>query len=184
MRKLKKHHLKKMAKKDKTEFIIFLILVSVLVITLLIYSSSKNKQNLSANNFSSVESGKRPDIPTPTRTPRKIPHGKMEFSVGQSDKTVPQLSKGSIDPYDPENGTTQTMTIAVKHSQPVDKVTATLKTDNATSQPYFFRLVKGTNTDGEWQGSWKVTDTYLYTYVLTLNAVSSDSLGMASIALR
>lgn len=175
-----------MNKKDKTEFIIFLILVSVLVFFLLFRSSLKNIRNLFGKNFSSVESGKRPDLPTPvpTRVPRKIPHGKLDFTVSQSDKTVPQLSRGSIDPYDPENGTTQTVTIAVKHSQPVDKVTATLKTDNATSQPYLFKLVKGTNTDGEWQGSWKVADTYLYTYVLTLNATSSESLGIASIALR
>jgi hypothetical protein len=122
--------------------------------------------------------------PTPTPTPRPIPHGKMAFTSSQSDRTAPQLSTGSIDPYDPASGTTQTVTITVKHTQPVTKVTAVLKTDHKTSAPISFTLVSGTNTDGQWKGSWQVTDTYLYTYKLTLEATSGTKTGTVVITLR
>lgn len=166
-----------MNKKDKVEFTIFLILLSVLVFFLLFRFFLKNIKN-----YSSVESGKRSErFPTPT--PRPIPHGKQVFTVGQSDKTVPQFKEGAIDPYDPAKGGTQTVTINVKNSQPVSKVIAILKTDHAVSQPYFFRLIKGTNTDGQWQGSWRIKDSYFYNYTLVLNAVSNKTASV-EIALR
>jgi hypothetical protein len=122
--------------------------------------------------------------PTPTPTPRPIPHGPIDFTVGQTDKTVPQFGKGTINPYDPENGTTQTVTIAIKHTQPITMVTAKLKTDHMVSAPIPFTLMSGTNTNGQWQGSWKMTDTYLYTYQLILEATSETKTGTVEITLR
>lgn len=122
--------------------------------------------------------------PAPTPTPRAIPHGKKGFTVSQSDKTVPQFSRGHIDPYDPDKGATQSVTIAVKHSQPVTKVTAILKTDNNISNPVPFTLASGTNTNGEWSASWQVTDTYLYTYALVLEASSASGSGSVVVTLR
>lgn len=122
--------------------------------------------------------------PTPTPTPRPIPHGKMAFSSSQSDKTVPQLSEGFIDPYDPAQGTIQKVTIVVKHPQPVTKVTAILKTDHKISTPIPFTLTSGTNTDGQWQGSWQITDTYLYTYALVLEATSGTKTATVGLTLR
>ena len=122
--------------------------------------------------------------PTPTPTPRPIPHGKKGFTVGQSDKTVPQFSRGFIDPYDPEKEASQTVTIAVKYSQPVTKVTAVLKTDHAISTPVLFTLTSGTNTNGEWSASWRIGDTYLYTYRLVLNATSGTKTGSVEVTLR
>jgi hypothetical protein len=122
---------------------------------------------------------------SPLPSPRPIPHGKMGFTVGQSDKTVPQFSRGFIDPYDPEKGSTQTVTITVKYKKPVTKVTATLKTDKNISAPVPLVLVDGTNTSGQWQGSWKATDTYLYIYKLILKAESANSPeGSVEITLR
>ena len=179
---------KNISKKNRVELVAFLVLLVILFLFLSVYFSSKNK-NIFTSILTSIESDKRSNkklIPTnaPTPIPRPIPHGTKGFTVGQSDKTVPQFRKGSIDPYDPAKGQTQTVTIAVKHSQPVTKVTATLTTDHATSQPYSFKLISGSDTDGDWQGSWPVTDSYLYTYVLTLNAVSSGSPGSVTITLR
>lgn len=122
--------------------------------------------------------------PTPTPTPKPIPHGKIDFSIGFGDKSIPQLGAGSIDPYDPQKGSTQTVTVHVKHSQPITKVTAVLKTDNLVSQPVAFRLVSGTVTDGDWQGSWQVNDTYLYTYNLLLHAESANSQSKFEFTLR
>jgi cytoskeletal protein RodZ len=122
--------------------------------------------------------------PTPTPTPRPIPHGPTDFTTSQSDKTVPQLREGLIDPYDPAKGATQTVTIRVIHTQPVTKVTAVLKTDHAVAAPVPFALISGTATDGKWQGSWQITDTYLYTYVLELEATSGTKTGSTVITLR
>lgn len=122
--------------------------------------------------------------PTPTPLPRAIPHGKKGFSVGQSDKTVPQMSRGYIDPYDPAKGATQTVTIAVAFTQPVTSVTAILKTDTTVSSPVPLTLATGTNTKGEWQGSWPVNDTYLYTYKLVLQATSGTKTASVEITLR
>jgi hypothetical protein len=119
------------------------------------------------------------------KSSRPIPHGPKGFTVGQSDKTVPQLRRGTLDPYDPQMGATQSATIAVKHSQPVNKVTAILITDHGMSDPISFTLINGTNTDGQWQGSWKVTDSYLYTYTLILRAESkNNNVGSVTITLR
>lgn len=121
---------------------------------------------------------------TPTPSPRWIPSGKKGFTVSQSDHTVPQLGRGFIDPYDPKKGATQTVAIAVKHSQPVTEVTAVLKTDHYSSTPIPFTLTNGSNTDGQWQGSWETKDTYLYTYGLVLKATSKDSEASVEIFLR
>lgn len=111
----------------------------------------------------------------PTPTPRPIPHGPKGFTVGQADKTVPQFGKGTVDPYDPTKGATQTVTIKVQHTQPVTKVTATIKTDHDISKPYELKLISGTSIDGQWEGSWQVDDSYLYTYAIVLKAVSNKS---------
>lgn len=121
--------------------------------------------------------------PTPT-TPRPIPHGKTDFSVSQADKTKPQFGRGNIDPYDPSQGSKQTVTISVKDEQPITQVTAILKTDNTVSQPYPFQLISGSATDGQWQGSWTVNDTYFYTYNLILEATSSRGQSTVEITLR
>ncbi len=120
----------------------------------------------------------------PSPTPRAIPHGKKGFTVGQADKTVPQFGRGFIDPYDPSIGAKQTLTIRVKHSTPVTKVTAVLQTDHETSKPYELHLQSGTQTDGEWSGVWSVNSPYSYTYVLVLTATSELKSAQVTITLR
>jgi hypothetical protein len=122
--------------------------------------------------------------PTPTPTPAPISHGPINFSVSQGNKTIPQFRNGTIDPYDPQQGATQTVTIAIKHTQPVTKVTAVLKTDHAVSAPFPFTLIQGTATDGTWKGSWQVTDTYLYTYRIKLDAISASGSATNEMVLR
>ena len=59
-----------------------------------------------------------------------------------------------------------------------------MKTDHVVSRPYPFKLISGTNTDGQWQGSWKMDDTYLYNYLLTLTAESANKSATIEITLR
>ena len=160
-----------------------ILLVFIAVTGITAWQMKLFPKNLSIANFFK-QGSHTSSTATPRPSPRPIPHGKIDFTVGQSDKTVPQFSKGSIDPYDPAKGATQTVTIAIKHTQPVTKVTATLKTDNVVSNPVLFTLISGTATDGQWQGSWQVTDTYLYTYKLILEATGGAKTASDEITLR
>lgn len=133
------------------------------------------KQNIS------MTSSRAPLI---TPTPRSIPHGPKRFSVGQSDKKVPQFSNGTIDPYDPEMGGTQSITISLQHSQPISTVTLKLKTDHKISEAYPLTLSEGTPTNGVWKGTWQINDTYLYTYGIVLQAVSNTTTASVEITMR
>jgi hypothetical protein len=122
--------------------------------------------------------------PTSTASPRRIPSGPKGFTVSQADKTVPQFGRGEINPYDPAKGATQTLTITVKFKDPVTSVSAILRTDKQSSELIPLTLINGTNTDGQWQATWKITDTYLYNYALSLEAKSGKSVGVVEITLR
>lgn len=170
-----------MAKKDKTEFVIFLILLAILLFFLFVYLSSKNKKNLSKNDFTSIESDKREKmIPTNTPTPKPIPHGKVEFTVSTGKGSIgPEMSQGSVDPYDPSLGATQTLTIQV--AEPVEKVVAILKTDNKVSPEYQLKKI---DEAGNWIGSWTVNDSYLYKYTLTIKATGPTGTSKIDYTLR
>jgi hypothetical protein len=119
-------------------------------------------------------------VPTPTikptPTPRSIPRGKIGFSVGGSIPNAPAFGRGYLNPYDPAKGATQVISIEVNDTTAVTSVTGIMKTDNG-QQPLTFSLVEGTAQKGNWQATWIVQDTYLYTYELDMvakNAITSD----------
>jgi len=123
-------------------------------------------------------------VPTePPKTPKPIPSGKKEFIVGSSKKTGPQMSSGYFDPFDPKQGQKQIASINIKSDQPVTKVVLTIKTDNKTRDVAMERK-EGTDTNGRWEGTWTVDDTYLFTYFLTLKATSSVGTNSFDLALR
>lgn len=169
-----------MKDKNKIEWGFFSILFVVLILLLVFYFSSKQKPNLTKSGPTSIESDKREKIPpTNTPTPKPIPHGKVEFTVSTGkNSTGPRMRKGSIDPYDPDLGATQTFTIDV--DEPVNKVIAILTTDNKVSSEYQLKKTTGTT----WQGSWKVNDSYLYKYKLTIKAVGPNGTSKVGITLR
>jgi len=119
--------------------------------------------------------------PTPTNSPKKIPHGKIGFTVGV--KNNPVMRIGFLDPYDPEIGQKQTVSITVKNPSPVDSVNAAIQTDKETKQ-FPLKLVEGTALDGRWEATWEIKDTYLYTYILVLDAVSGVDTSKAIVTLR
>lgn len=121
--------------------------------------------------------------PEPTKTPKPIPSGRQEFIVGSSKKTGPQMSSGYIDPYDPEQGQAQILSINIASDQPVTGVTLTMESDNK-SRDIPMERKEGTDTNGRWEGVWTVDDTYLYTYVATIKAASSAGTNTVDITLR
>lgn len=182
-------------KLSKTTFeLIFLVVIIAAIVIVFLqspfspFSSSSSSEDspLLASSPPSTSTTQRDSTPPPiaSPTPKPIPHGPIDFSVSQSDKTKPLIGKGLIDPYDPDPNGLQTVSISVKDEQPVTKVTAFLKTDNAISEPVSFKLISGSPTDGTWQGSWHISDTYLFTYNLVINATSSRGESVVEITLR
>lgn len=121
---------------------------------------------------------------TPTPSPKPIPHGSKNFmvSVG-SDIKGPRMGKGTIDPYDPALGGKQKLTIEVNDTVPVQKVVATLKTDKKTTE-HALTAGPGVTNKGNWSGEWIVDDSYLYTYVLSIQATSASGTSTVDVTLR
>lgn len=122
---------------------------------------------------------------TPTPSPKPIPHGPTDFfvSVGKEVKG-PRMGKGTINPYDPEMGGKQRLTIAVSDTVPVTKVVAYIKTDKKTSGPHQLLPGTGTSMSSNWTGEWTVDDSYLYTYVLSIEATSASGTSRVDVTLR
>lgn len=120
---------------------------------------------------------------TPTPIPRPIPTGKKTFSVSSGKKTGPLLGNGVIDPYDPKLESPQTISISVASNKPVTTAKLTMETDTK-SQEVLMKLASGTTTDGIWEGTWTVDDTYLYTYNATITATDGQETNSVKITLR
>lgn len=116
------------------------------------------------------------ESPTPTPTPRPIraiPGGKQVYTVSNgSDVAGPKIQEVTIDPQTPKSSETQTVTITVKNDSPVTEATAIIQTDH-NQYKNSLKLISGTATNGIWQGSWSITDTYNYTYAILFDLKSS-----------
>lgn len=124
-------------------------------------------------------------VNSPTPSPKPIPHGPKNFyvSIG-SEVKGPRMGKGTIDPYDPVVGGKQRVTIEVNDTVPVQKVVATIKTDKKTSEPHMLTAAPGVTTKGNWSGEWVMDDSYLYTYILSIQATSASGTSSVDITLR
>lgn len=122
---------------------------------------------------------------SPTPSPKPIPHGSKNFyvSIG-SEVKGPRMGKGTIDPYDPAVGGKQRLTIEVNDTVPVQKVVAIIKTDKKTSEPHMLTAGAGVTTKGNWSGEWVMDDSYLYTYILSIQATSASGTSSVDITLR
>lgn len=114
--------------------------------------------------------------PTPTPTPRPIkelPGGKQVYNVSNGPKVIgPKIQQITLDPQTPSLEATQTVTIKVKNDSPVTEAIAYVQTDNKELR-HIMNLIQGTTTDGTWQASWKMSDTYNYTYYIRFDLKSA-----------
>jgi hypothetical protein len=95
-----------------------------------------------------------------------LPHGKQEWKFSHGDEvTGPKIQGAIVDPLDPSYGDKQTVTIMVNDNSPVLGAVATVYTDNKQiSHP--LKFVSGSATEGVWQASWEVNDSYDYVYFI------------------
>lgn len=118
------------------------------------------------------EEQKAENIPEPTKPPpAPLATGKQTYMISGSAPGAPKITEATVDPIDPAKGKDQTWKLEVIDvgNGPVKEVTVTIFTDNGKNL-HPLKLVEGTDTKGVWQGSWKIEDSYDYTYIAVLRA--------------
>lgn len=123
--------------------------------------------------------------PTPTPPPTTpasplpkpsviLPKGAQTYNFSHGDQVLgPKTSTLTLDPLSPNTGETQTITLKATHTSPITSVSVELITDNQTT-PHTLTQKDGTNQDGTWSGSWKMSDTFQAKYGLRLILKSDD----------
>lgn len=108
--------------------------------------------------------------PPPTVAISAIAKGEQTYFIRTSG-TGPKLTKLVVNELDPAVGGNQAIRVDAEHSQNIDSVKATLKTDHQT-QNYTLHLSEGSATKGVWSAEWPVADTHDFHYTLILEATS------------
>lgn len=121
--------------------------------------------------------------PSPTGTPIPIIKGEETYSITQGKTNGPKITKAVINPHDPSVGMVQKFTLYVNHTAPVTGVKITLKSDNKT-EDYQLSLTSGTPLEGQWSGTWEITDTHLHTYAFVIEVTDGKNNSSTGIAIR
>jgi len=121
--------------------------------------------------------------PVPTRAPKPIGTGRKGFTISGGNQNAPKFNKSFLDPIDPKQGATQTIIINAENSLPIEAVEVTVKTDNKET-PLEMQLTEGTETNGTWQGSWTVDNTYLKNYRVEITATADNGTQKVELTLR
>jgi hypothetical protein len=169
----------------KTFFLIVGIITCGSLITTYWYTHSpskntKNNRNISKNNTSILSSTSSP-FPTPTIT--GIIHGIHTYTLDTNASDDPKFITLTLDPVDPDVQMSQTFTVGIQSTYSLVEASLGVETDMHTIQ-IPLKLISGTTTDGIWQASWNVRETYAYHYRITVTAHSDFTLNTKTISLR
>jgi hypothetical protein len=135
---------------------------------------------------SSTESLQLSPSPTSTISSNKIipiKQGEEIYNISQGKTNGPKITKAVINPHDPENGTTQTVSISTSHTKPITSVIVSVFSDNMIT-PHNLTLSSGTNQDGIWSGSWTTDDTHLHKWGFLIESGDGFNKSKAGIAIR
>lgn len=115
-------------------------------------------------------------ISTPTPTPIKLrPDNGTQgtYSVGMAKYAGPTVTQIIFDPLDVQKGQTLVITATLKNDVAIGQVKGNLQMDHGQQDATFSRI-SGTDTAGSWQAKFKLNDTVLYKYILTISAEASN----------
>jgi len=176
----------KLKKPSITKLTILIItLSSLLVVAFFVWKNQYQAQQLELSGSRAEQQASllNDSTPKPSPSPTFLRQGKNSYTISQGDKTVPQIRKAIIDPLDPKLNENQTVQIKISHPNAIESVTLKLTSDNDQTE-IDMKLIEGTSTDGTWEAKWKIQDTVLYNYLLTVTAKSGNKIGLATIAMR
>lgn len=121
---------------------------------------------------------------SPTPSPVVLPQGRIAFTINSgSTDSGPSFQSGFIDPYDPKIGDPQIIHIRLVSKNAVSKASIFMKTDAGTND-YSMKKIAGTESDGEWEASWSVSDTHATFYQAKIIASDGSGEGSVVISLR
>jgi len=169
----------KLKKVSVFEYILFFILLILLVVFFFIdFQFSEKQVQESLRKFTDYKTSQTLETqtlspsPTPKPSPKPIPSGKQTYYLSHGKNVKgPKINQVIVDPLDPSASETQVITVKITYTSPVTSVKATLETDNM-NKTYTFKHITGSNTDGTWQTSWIIKDSYDYTYYLSFRLTS------------
>ena len=151
-------------------FIVVLI-ITIITVALYIFLSPSLRQKLFPESSPAPEAENIWTPKKPVSPP--LASGKQIYAISGGKKGAPYMTQAAIDPIDPSSGESQTLTVKANDSKPITQITATMITDNK-SETHTLRRVEGTETDGVWQGSWKIDSSFDYKYQVELEAKNAD----------
>ena len=156
-------------------YIWFLTAFVIITLTILAIFFPSFLSQLTERLLKPFPQAQKENVATPAE-PRIVPlaTGKQIYNISGGTKGGPQMTQAIIDPIDPKSSQIQTLTLKANNLKPIVEIKAIVITDNGEKVNYL-KLVSGTNVDGVWQGSWRITDEYNYTYQISLTAKNNEN---------
>lgn len=118
--------------------------------------------------------------PTPKLLPETfptyaLPSGRQQWTFEHGNGvTGPKIQTATVNPLTPNKGDKQTITITIKNDTPVTVARATVFTDGQQNR-LDLKLSGGTPTDGTWEGSLTMNDTYKIIYHIDFHLESATN---------
>jgi hypothetical protein len=111
-----------------------------------------------------------PNVAEPFKpTPLPLAHGRQTYTISGSEEGSPRITEATIDPLDVSIGGSQTFSVEARDQDGITSLKAVLVTDEG-EQENLLRLTDGSNKLGTWQGNWRVTTSFDYTYRVRIEA--------------
>jgi len=144
--------------------------------TSLVFKNSQTETSEPSIENEDAPANSTPPSPTPTKKPPKPnPNDHQQINTQNTKKVGPIPYYISFNPYDPKINSNQTVTIKLRDTSPIKKVTYRINTDNTQTEPIDLKLISGTPTDGQWQGDFIINDTYDEIYYMVFEAIDSQN---------
>ncbi|MBI4157441.1 hypothetical protein HY502_01160 [Candidatus Woesebacteria bacterium] len=110
-------------------------------------------------------------IPEPVKS---LPGGTQTYNISHGAEVKgPKPTRATIDPLTPAKGEKQTVKVAVTSDAPVTEAKIILTTDSDEKE-FPLKLVEGDSSNGTWEASWAVADSYDNIYSIRFYLISTN----------